>query len=622
MHAYPFNIYNDLGVITDFPDIVIDLDFHCAGSQNYYGLGEGCFTKQDYNYDFKVFNLCSAIHELVRPLGQNWNSDWVAISSGYRVSGSAVHIDIKIEYDHGSNKIRFSLNTTNGIDYVEFYFNNQLTDADKSVWIFKTYGGYDGFDSDGYPNYPYVTRICSMAMWKGDKMGGATIASGRWGSPPQATLNMVNGHDYLVSLIKGTPGTNFRRKRDGETQDQYNDYVDSFAESCGICGTIRMHNLNNDPIKQDTLTNAQPIEPPTPDDPYPPDDPPVPPVPDPDPDPDPIPIPDLPTRGAGGLINLYSPSLAQLENIADELYDTNVWQIIENFFNSPMDLMVGLSLMPFAIPTSGTAKPKVGLFTFTHAMPVVSEQFIEIDCGSLDVKAFYGTAFDYSPYTKIEMWLPFIGYQEIDVDEVMGNLIEVKYHIDVLSGSCIAFILSNLTDNEGSSTGVVIAQYSGNCAVQIPFSGQSYDHVISDAINMLTGIAATASGGTAAGALVNTAQGVSNSGGEVEQIQGMKDTVGTVADTMGHKPTVIRNGVAGSSCGYMGIMYPYLIKKVPWQSKPEGYADFKGYPCNKSTTLSQLTGYAEVDDIHLNNIPATEPEVAEIYRLLRGGILL
>lgn len=527
--------------------------------------------------------------------------------------------------------MRFNLDTTNLVDTNDFYFNNQLTDADKSVFIFKTYGGYDGFDSDDYPNYPYVTRICSMGFVRGNKMGGGPIVSGRWGSPPEATLEMSrNQRDYLVSHIKGTPGRNFRRRHQDESLEDWNDYVDGYAESCGICGNIRLHNLNSDPIKQDTLTNASPIEPPAPDDPYPPDDPPVPPAPDPDPVPDPIPIPDLPTRGAGGLVTLYSPSLAQLENIADELYDDNALMIIRNYFENPMDLMVGLSLMPFAVPTSGTAAPKIGLFTFNHSMPLVANQFIEIDCGSLDIAAFYGTAFDYSPYTKIEMWLPFIGYQQIDVDEVMGNSITVKYHIDVLSGSCVAFVQANVGPAVGPAVPIVIAQYSGNCSVQIPFSGQSYDQVISDAINMLTGIAATAGGaGAAGGAVMAMAkQGVSSEaieqfeGGIAQGSQGIKDSVGTVADTMGHKPTIVRNGVVGASCGYMGIMYPYIIKKVPWQSKPENYANFKGYPCNKALTLSQLTGYAEVDDIQLNNIPATEPEVAEIQRLLKGGVLL
>lgn len=607
------------GVIPQYPDLSFDLPYNDCGSMNEHMLGEGLWTPPRYRTT-SVFEACKAIRDHQRELQSNYGSWYFDISTASGNNGGTYHLQCKIDYNYSQDKITFMLDSLNGWDSITWDFTGTITEEAKITWSAFNYGGDNGQGQ-------YNTDImCSVALHQGVIEGTAAIVRGNWGSPPEATLRLDIQHQGNIFNVLGYAG-HVRYRRPDESLDSWNDYVQAYADLCGRVGTARGHNLTSNPPIISTFTNVVPE---TPDDPYPPDDPPVPPTPDPDPIPDPIPIPDLPTRGAGGLVTLYSPSLAQLENIADELYDDNALMIIRNYFENPMDLMVGLSLMPFAVPTSGTAAPKIGLFTFNHSMPLVANQFIEIDCGSLDIAAFYGTAFDYSPYTKIEMWLPFIGYQQIDVDEVMGNSITVKYHIDVLSGSCVAFVQANVGPAVGPAVPIVIAQYSGNCSVQIPFSGQSYDQVISDAINMLTGIAATAGGGAAAGGAVMamSKQGVSSEaieqfeGGIAQGSQGIKDSVATVADTMGHKPTIVRNGVVGASCGYMGIMYPYIIKKVPWQSKPENYANFKGYPCNKSLTLSQLTGYAEVDDIQLNNIPATEPEVAEIERLLKGGVLL
>lgn len=606
------------GTIPQYPDLSFDLPYNECGSMNEHMLGEGLW-KPVGSFSTSVFEACKAIRDHQRELQSNYGSWYFDISTASGKNGGTYHLQCKIDYNYSQDKITFMLDSLNGWDTITWDFTQTITEDAKKIWSAFNYGPDNGsgtYDED---------IMCSVGLHQGVIDGTAAILRDNWGSPPEAILRISLQHQGNVFNMGGYAG-HVRYREPDETLEEWNDYVQSYADSCGRVGTSRGHNLTSNPPIISTFTNVVPE---TPDDPYPPDDPPVPPTPDPDPVPDPIPIPDLPTRGAGGLVTLYSPSLTQLENIADELYDDNALMIIRNYFENPMDLMVGLSLMPFAVPTSGTAAPKIGLFTFNHSMPLVANQFIEIDCGSLDVKAFYGTAFDYSPYTKIEMWLPFIGYQQIDVDEVMGNSITVKYHIDVLSGSCVAFVQANIGPAVGPAVPIVIAQYSGNCSVQIPFSGQSYDQVISDAINMLTGIASAGGG-------VSTAVSAASLPGELalaigsdmyeqgkeQALSGMTDTVGTVADTMGHKPTIVRNGVVGASCGYMGIMYPYIIKKVPWQSKPDDYANFKGYPCNKMLTLSQLTGYAQVDDIHLNNIPATEPEVAEIYKLLKGGILL
>ena len=49
--------------------------------------------------------------------------------------------------------------------------------------------------------------------------------------------------------------------------------------------------------------------------------------------------------------------------------------------------------------------------------------------------------------------------------------------------------------------------------------------------------------------------------------------------------------------------------------------EFIGYPSLITVQLTELKGYTEVQSIHLENIPATQEELAEIESLLEGGVI-
>lgn len=373
------------------------------------------------------------------------------------------------------------------------------------------------------------------------------------------------------------------------------------------------------------------------------DDPNITPYPDPDPDDDPTPgpgdrekdydpIPIPPTPGltaiGAGFITLYSPSSTALNLLADEIFSDNILQIISNYFTSIADVIAGLSIVPFFVPVSGFAHHKLGLFTSSVSLPLVSSQFIDVDCGSVAVNRYFNNFLDYSPNTKILLWLPYIGYQELNVDEVMNNTISIKYRCDILSGACVAFVMIG-TGGEGAAASRVIAQFSGNVITQVPTAAQSYDEMVSNAINILTasvGIAAGAAiGGMAGGGTAPMAQATAGSSQAASAIgaqvgMGMGGTAANMVMSM--KPTFARNGTPGSTSGYMSVQKPYLIKIVPRDAVAPNHIQLKGYPSNYGGTLGNLSGYCEVSEIHLYNVPATVDEITEIYSLLKGGVII
>ena len=70
----------------------------------------------------------------------------------------------------------------------------------------------------------------------------------------------------------------------------------------------------------------------------------------------------------------------------------------------------------------------------------ISNQYHILDCGSVQVKLKSGSAFDYSPYVKAMIFLPYIGFRPINVNEIMGGTVSVKYYIDMFTGAAVCFV--------------------------------------------------------------------------------------------------------------------------------------------------------------------------------------
>lgn len=338
---------------------------------------------------------------------------------------------------------------------------------------------------------------------------------------------------------------------------------------------------------------------------------------------DPIPIPTQPTMGAAnaGFLTMYKLGLSAINQFASDMFASTVWEAIKLFFSNPIDFLVGCMLLPFEPETGSSYKPKFGLVAFEHAYPAVVNQYKDIDCGSVSISKYWGSCFDYEPYTKIQIWLPYIGYRDLPVDEIMDMTIGVKYRVDCLTGDCVAFVSTGVVGETGPQIPRVIAQFYGNCGVRVPFGSVSFDAAVAASIN-LVGAAATMGLSSGAGSVMQGSEG----GTAVDEGFSSPSSAGLVNAAVGVvsglKPNVQKGGAAGASTGYMSIQTPYLIRRIPRQNLPSNFMALKGYPSNIGGKLGDFTGLAVVDDIQLNDIPAMEDERREIMKWLTGGVII
>ena len=311
---------------------------------------------------------------------------------------------------------------------------------------------------------------------------------------------------------------------------------------------------------------------------------------------DQIDVPNVPTLSAvdTGLVTLYTPTLAQLQALAQYLWNANATTIDwwKKLIANPLDLILGLSIVPVAVPQGATENVRVGLIDTGVAMTKAASQYVQVDCGSLNITEFYGAALDYLPFRKTSIYLPFIGTRTISTDDIMGKTVQVVYNIDLLSGALTAMVKCG---------DAVLYQYSGACNIAIPLSGQSFTDLALSTLQLAAGIGATvATGGAAAGVVAaNAANSV-----------------------MSMKPTIERAGGVSGAAGQLAVMRPYLIGEIPRQSVPKNYNQFAGYPSNISAVLGDLSGYTEVETIYIEGITATSDELNEIENLLKSGVYI
>lgn len=302
-----------------------------------------------------------------------------------------------------------------------------------------------------------------------------------------------------------------------------------------------------------------------------------------------------PTGSASSLYAIYNPTLSQINAFGAWLWSDNFVDQIKKLFNDPMQAIIGLHKVYAQPSTSGSQTIKVGYLDSGVSAKVVSNQYTTIDCGTVRLSEQFHNVFDYSPYTAVNLYLPFIGIVSLDVADVMRSSIHIVYHVDVLTGACLAEV-KVIRDGYGGT----LYQYAGNAAVTLPISSGSYMGIVASIASIAGGIAGTiASGGAALPMLASAAGSALNARTRVEH-----------------------SGSFSGNAGAMGSKIPYLIISRPQTALAQNFQNYIGYPSNSTVTLSSCNGYTKVKEIHLENIPATNNELTDIETKLKGGVII
>ena len=305
-------------------------------------------------------------------------------------------------------------------------------------------------------------------------------------------------------------------------------------------------------------------------------------------------VPSIPNVNASscGLVKMYELTVPQATALSNYLWSAPA-EVIENLKKimvKPMDSIISLQLSPINPPLGESRNIYIGGMDSGVQGTEITNQYLQLDCGTVEIDKYWGNCLDFSPYTKASIYLPMIGTQILNVDDIMGKTVGVVYNIDLLSGSVVAFIKAN--EN-------VLYSFQGVMNSQIPLTGADNAGLVSSTIGLIaSGAVAFASGGASIPLTATVASGLS---------------------VMNSKQNIQRGGNVGASGGLLAVKYPYITLERAVQSLPNNFKHYKGYTSNITSTIGMCRGYTEISYIDLNGIGALKEEIEMLNDVLKGG---
>lgn len=330
--------------------------------------------------------------------------------------------------------------------------------------------------------------------------------------------------------------------------------------------------------------------------------------------------PSIIPQSGSGFIHVYNPTPGEFVAFGKWLWVTYADATIDKIWNNPFDGVIGAHELYSTPQTDGSDNIRSGFLVCPTTAALVRQRYTEIDCGTIIVPEFYGNYLDYSPYSQCYMYLPFIGINEISIDDIMGKAVNIRYRIDAYNGSCIAMIF---VAQHGYQN--LCYQFGGNCAVEVPLAGGSQAAIKAGMMQAeayaraaMPSAIGNAVGGIASGLLGSIGGLIGGISGAIGNYANAK--AGVEAAKVANKSSVQHSGSFGASHGAMGEKIPFIIIRTPVQVKVVNYNDDYGFPAHKRVIIGGCHGYLRVKEVNVISAHATDDEKAMIEAMLKNGV--
>lgn len=322
-----------------------------------------------------------------------------------------------------------------------------------------------------------------------------------------------------------------------------------------------------------------------------------------------------------GFVVVYNPSVTEIRQLAYFMWSGDFTDLIKKMFASPFEAIISLKMLFCPITAGSSQTVWLGNVETDVSMAKITDQFTDVDLGTINVNEFFGSFADYAPFTKIQIYLPFIGFKDLNVDEVMNSQLHLRYRVDVYTGACIAYLTVTKTI-KSTNLNSILYQFDGNCAMEIPFTSNDNSRYVAAIMNSVASSALS---------LANTSGYTMPVAGKGFNQKAIPSTfeLGSLApvangmlDIMSAKPNVQRAGSLSGAVSAMALKQPYLIIHRPIAQMPADYQKYLGIPLNLTRQLANVTGYTIVSQVFMSSELATDREIAMITEALKNGVIL
>lgn len=295
------------------------------------------------------------------------------------------------------------------------------------------------------------------------------------------------------------------------------------------------------------------------------------------------------SSGIGVLTTTFKMTKDRLQQLGRFLWSSNIFDNFSLICNNPIENIISCKSIPLSINGS-TQKIILGNVDTGVNGDKVSNNFTVQNIGSIAITEKYNNFLDYAPYTNVIIYLPYVGFKELDTNLVMGKTLSISYTVDIITGGCLCQIKSN---------NVKLYEFNGNMGIDIPITASNRAQVEAGYISSGIGIASSVASGNIVGAvtsLINSAESQYH-----------------YASTSSPNPMCVAS--TNRTC--------YVILDRPTYQTLKSFNHTRGKKCYLTKTINKLKGYTICDEhIDLSGIRATDSEKEELVKILSSGFFV
>ena len=292
------------------------------------------------------------------------------------------------------------------------------------------------------------------------------------------------------------------------------------------------------------------------------------------------------SSGIGVLTSTFHMTKERLVQLGQFLWGASIFDEFSLINNNPIENIISCKAIPYAI--SGTTQEiTLGNVKTGVNGEKISQNFSKQTIGSVAIAEHYHNFLDYAPYTNVIIYLPYIGFKELDASLVMGKTLRIEYTLDVITGGCLAQIYVGK---------IRLYEFTGNIGVDISITASNRAQVESAYINAGVGVVSSAMSGNVTGA--------------VNSIIGAATSQYHYSGTGNPSPSCVAS--TNRTC--------YVVIDRPQYQPLKAFNHTRGRMCCLSKTIGSLKGYTVCDgNIDISGISATDEEKNEIVNILSTG---
>lgn len=168
-----------------------------------------------------------------------------------------------------------------------------------------------------------------------------------------------------------------------------------------------------------------------------------------------------PVETGYGIVTIYKPTAENLDAISRLRFTIGVDTEGLPQVGDIAQYISVLKKFYIDIPTTKSEPVKLQNYVLTDVVaPLIENDRMTIDCGSIEVKGLYNNAIDLKAETSI--YLPFCnGLNSISTDKIMNKIVRLVYDVSLLNGQCVAKLYDTANN--------VLATFNGDVSIDIPF---------------------------------------------------------------------------------------------------------------------------------------------------------